>query len=117
MPTLEKRFGKTGGALAFVPLWAFWHTPLFWITPGYRSMELAGVLGWLASLVAGSIVLQRVRHSSNSVLAVILFHAGMDIFFNSRSPQGVMNMMGALITILGVLVFFKNLQEQRGRQT
>ena len=108
MPLLEERLGLRKAAFVFVFFWALWHLPLFWITPGYRSMDFASIMGWLASLIAGSLILQRVYHSTNSLVAVSLFHGGMDIFFNSRSPEGVMTIMGAVTTLLGVALLVKN---------
>ncbi len=103
-PYLDSKFGYRLSVCFFVALWSLWHLPLFWITPGYKSMGLGAILGWIFSLWAGATILQKVHCTTQSIFAVAIFHGLMDIFFNSSSPDGVMMIMGAIVSFFGIII-------------
>lgn len=85
--------------------WAFWHIPLFY-RPGYTSLNAAGIVGWLFSLLTGSILLTwPYNESRGSILVVALLHAAIDVVFTSDSDsQYLVNATGALVTLWGITV-------------
>ena len=69
-------------------------------------MGVLGVIGWLFSLLTGSILLTWLYNESRgSLLVVALFHAGVDVAFTSAASSPVaVNTAGALITLWGIAV-------------
>lgn len=86
--------------------WGLWHWPLFLYRPGYVSMDAAGIIGWLFSLLTGSVLLTWLFNSSRgSLLVVAIFHATVDIAFTCEAaPPAVVSVMGALITVWGLVL-------------
>src|SRR5215208_6162757 len=102
-------------------IWAAWHIPLFSFVMGYKSMGLAGVLGWLFSIVTGSVLLAWIYNSTGgSVLIVAIFHGTLDMAINSPAGPELVNVMGALVTIWGLAVLAwggpKHLSRRRRKQ-
>jgi uncharacterized protein len=84
--------------------WAIWHLPLFAFADGMAAMGPAEVVGWLASIVTGAFLLTFVYlRSGGSVLAVALFHGTLDILINSPTGGPLQMVMGALVTVAGIL--------------
>lgn len=70
-------------------------------------MGIGGALGWLASMITGSILMTWLFNSTRgSVLCVALFHGTLDIAMTSPVSGGLMSMMGAVITVWGVAIPF-----------
>ena len=69
-------------------------------------MGVVGVIGWLLSLLTGSILLTWLYNESRgSLLVVALFHGGVDVAFTSAASSPVaVNTAGALITLWGAAV-------------
>jgi uncharacterized protein len=86
--------------------WALWHLPLFFYRPGYTTMDWIGILGWLFSLLTGSILLTWLYNSSkSSVLICAVFHSTIDIAFTTDlADKNIVNYMGILITVWGILI-------------
>ena len=79
--------------------WAIWHAAQFLFLPGFVDMGVAGAIGYLCSLLTGTMSLTR-RHikSQGSLLAVAHFHAGVDETFTSAAALSVaVNTTGAPI--------------------
>lgn len=91
--------------------WALWHLPLFFYRPGYTTMEWTGILGWVFSLLTGSILLTWLYNSSRaSILICAVFHSTIDIAFTADiADKNIVNYMGFLITLWGILtiIIFK----------
>jgi uncharacterized protein len=104
LPALQKKFNPFWASLILAIGWALWHWPLFLYRPGYTEMGLSGIAGWFMSLVTGSILLTWMYNRSKSILVCAFFHATIDIVFTSdiASPD-VMNIVGAIVTIWGLL--------------
>ncbi len=111
LPPLQKRFNALTSAIILTVLWAAWHWPLFFYRPGYVAMDIAGITGWILSLLTGSILLTWLYNSSRgSILICAVFHATVDIAFTADfADKDVVNYMGFLITVWGILtiVIFK----------
>jgi uncharacterized protein len=106
LPRLQARHSALVSSLLLTLGWAVWHAPLFLYRPGYTGMDVAGIAGWLFSLVTGSVLLTWLYNGSRgSLLVVAIFHAAIDVVFTSEgSTPAVVNAAGALITIWGVIV-------------
>ncbi len=104
LPRLQGSFSAFTASLVLSLVWALWHLPLFFYRPGYMEMGPFDIIGWVFSLLTGSIILAWLFNSTRgSVLICALFHASMDIAFTSNLARaGIMNYVGALVTILGI---------------
>ena len=68
-------------------------------------MDFAGILGWLFSLLTGSILLTWLYNSSKgSILICAVFHSTIDIAFTADiADKNKVIYMGFLITVWGIL--------------
>jgi len=108
LPYLQSKYNALVASLLLSVFWAVWHWPLFFYRPGYVSMDVVGVFGWLFSLATGSVLLSWLFNSSRgSILACAIFHATVDIAFTSDfSNAEIVQYTGALITIWGIVTIF-----------
>jgi membrane protease YdiL (CAAX protease family) len=106
LPRLQASHSALVASLLLTLGWAVWHVPLFLYRPGYTGMNAVGMAGWLFSLVTGSVLLTWLYNGSRgSLLVVAIFHATIDVVFTSESSSPVVvNVVGALITLWGVIV-------------
>jgi uncharacterized protein len=106
LPRLQIRHSALYASLLLTLGWAVWHIPLFFYHVGYTSMNLTGIAGWFFSLMTGSVLLTWLYNESRgSILVVALFHASTDMVFTaSNSVPSVVNIAGALMTVLGIVV-------------
>ncbi|AWH83978.1 CPBP family intramembrane metalloprotease [Flavobacterium album] len=105
LPRLQAKYNALWAGIILTVFWAIWHWPLFLYRPGYTSMGIAGISGWIFSLLTGSILLSWIYNSSRaSILACAIFHATIDIAFLADFSDGtIANYMGMLITIWGIV--------------
>jgi len=105
LPRLQIKMNALTASILLTLFWALWHLPLFFYRPGYITMEFAGIVGWIFSLLTGSILLTWLYNSSKAgILACAIFHSTIDIAFTAdTSNQNLMNYMGVLITAWGIL--------------
>ena len=102
LPVLQERFSPLQATLMVTVIWAVWHWPLFLFSPGLANLNAAGMAGWLFSLLTGACILTLVFNGTGgSVLLAAGFHATMDIAF--LGPPEVMMVVGALISIIGIM--------------
>jgi membrane protease YdiL (CAAX protease family) len=85
-------------------IWALWHLPLFAFAPGLSRMGSVEVLGWYFSIVTGAVLFTWLMNSTGSIAIVAVFHGVMDIVFVAPAGPLVVNILGALITVWGVMV-------------
>ncbi len=105
LPRMQARRTALTSALFLSGAWAGWHLPLFAFSGGLSSMGMAGVAGWLFSLVTGSILMAWLfNRSHGSVLAVALFHGVLDIVMTSPVKGALPSVMGAIITLWGLAI-------------
>ena len=85
--------------------WALWHLPLFYYRTGYMTMDMAGIFGWVFSLLTGSILLTWLFNSTRaSILICAIFHSTIDIAFTTDlADKSIVSYMGILITVWGIL--------------
>lgn len=111
LPRLQAKNSALTASIILTLFWAVWHWPLFLYRPGLMGMSIAGTLGWLFSLLTGSILLTWLYNASGgSILVCAIFHATVDIaFLADFNDQQMANYMGMLITVWGIatLIIFK----------
>ena len=108
LPRLQSRYNALMSCVILTMFWAIWHWPLFLYRPGYMDMGFAAIAGWFLSLLTGSILLSWLYNSSRgSILVCAIFHATIDIAFTSdlSDPQ-IINTVGMLVTVWGLLTIF-----------
>lgn len=111
LPRMQGRFNALTASIVLTVFWALWHWPLFLYRPGYAAMDVAGAVGWVLSLLTGSILLTWLYNASRgSVLIAAVFHSTIDVAFTADfADQNIVNYMGFLITVWGIvtLVVFR----------
>jgi uncharacterized protein len=108
LPRLQGRFNPVTASLVLTVFWTLWHLPLFFYRPGYTSMEVDGIAGWVFSLITGSILLSWFYNSSRgSILICAVFHSTIDIVFTADlANTAIVNYMGFMITLWGIATLF-----------
>lgn len=108
LPRLQETFSPKIATLILSLFWAGWHIPLFLYRPGYSSMDVGGIAGWVMSILTGAILLSWIYNkTSGSILIAALFHATIDIVFTSQASSGkIVNYLGFLITLWGIATWF-----------
>lgn len=105
LPRLQVRLNALTSSIVLTVFWALWHWPLFFYRPGYTTMDAAGIIGWVLSLLTGSVLLTWLFNSSRaSILVCAVFHSTIDIAFTADlADKNMVNYMGFLITCWGLL--------------
>jgi membrane protease YdiL (CAAX protease family) len=108
LPRLQENMNAFWASTALTVGWALWHWPLFLYRPGYTSMDIYGIIGWILSLYTGSILLTWLYNSSRgSVLICAVFHSTIDIAFTSDvADPNVIGYLGMFVTLWGIAVIF-----------
>jgi uncharacterized protein len=111
LPIFQEKFNALTSSIILTVFWALWHWPLFFYRPGYISMDMAGITGWIFSLLTGSVLLTWLFNSAGaSILICAVFHSTIDIAFTADlADKNIVNYMGFLITVWGILtiIIFK----------
>ena len=119
LPAFQRQWSALKSSIFFTLFWAVWHLPLFFYRPGYVGMDVFGIIGWLVSLLTGSILLTWLFNSSRgSILICAIFHATIDMaFVNRLAEKNLVGYLGFLITTWGIAVFLffgaRNLSKQK----
>ncbi|HZD70354.1 MAG TPA: nitroreductase family deazaflavin-dependent oxidoreductase [Actinomycetes bacterium] len=105
-PRLRERHTLGAAALMLAVPWAIWHTPLFWIDTGMRSITLVAIPGWLLGLAAGAVVLGWLyERARSSVLVVALFHALLNMASATEGTEGIpAGVVSALVIIWAIVI-------------
>jgi membrane protease YdiL (CAAX protease family) len=106
LPRLQTgRRSALTAALILGLFWAAWHIPLFSFAMSFKSMGLVAIPGWFISMLVGSVLLAWLYNSTGgSVLIVAIFHGTLDLTIGSPAGPQLANVMGALVTIWGLVV-------------
>lgn len=104
LPLLQSRYSALLSSFMLAGLWALWHWPLFLYRPGYINMDLVNSVGWLVSLLTGSVVLTWLFNSSRgNIIVCVIFHSAMDVAFTvDFMDSGIVNLIGLLVVICGI---------------
>jgi membrane protease YdiL (CAAX protease family) len=117
LPLLQDRYSALVSSLVVGATWAGWHLPLFLnAATTHGGWPLSQQLIWIVSIMAGSILWTWMYNSTGSVLAVAVFHAGvngMGIFHpadtEALAPGGVpntwLNLLAEVTGALPLVVF------------
>ncbi|MEP7197540.1 MAG: type II CAAX endopeptidase family protein [Saprospiraceae bacterium] len=105
LPRLQNKMNALTASIALTFFWALWHLPLFFYRTGYNTMDMAGIFGWVFSLLTGSILLTWLFNSTRAnILICAIFHSTVDIAFTTDlADKNIVNYMGILITVWGIL--------------
>jgi membrane protease YdiL (CAAX protease family) len=108
LPVLKSKYSALISSLILTAPWALWHLPTFFYNENMMTMGLAGTVGWVLSLVTGSIILTWIFNGSRgSILVVALFHGMVDVVFTSQAVSGKLdNYVGAMITFVAIAIIF-----------
>ncbi|HLO69963.1 MAG TPA: CPBP family intramembrane glutamic endopeptidase [Flavipsychrobacter sp.] len=114
LPKLQQRYKPVKAALVLTVFWIIWHWPLFLYRQGYTEMGIGGIVGWIFSMLTGSVLLSWMFNASKgSILVVAIFHATIDIAFTAdMANANIVNYAGAIITIWGIAMLLV-LRKQR----
>jgi len=100
LPRIQARYTALPSALLLGLAWAGWHLPLFTFSEGLSSLGVGGTIGWLMSILTGSVLMTWFFNSSaGSVLAVAIFHGVLDVFMTSPVAPQIATVMGAILTV------------------
>lgn len=88
LPRLQQHLGSLGGTVVLGVIWAFWHTPLFFI-PGSKQYGQS-MFEYAVWVVCLSIIITAIwNKSKQSVLVAIIVHETQNtIAFSMTSPDG-----------------------------
>lgn len=121
LPRLQQHFSALTASALLTVGWAIWHWPLFYYTgSGYSAMVMGDVVGWLFSLLLGSVLFTWLfNQSRGSILACAFFHGMMDVAFMAdlRMP-GVQPFVGGAVAVAGLyimLVYGPKTLSRRGK--
>jgi uncharacterized protein len=118
LPLLQSHFAPLPATLILSVVWAAWHLPLFFFSPGLSSMGIGGIAGWYASLVTGAAILTWLTNSTRgSILLAAAFHATMDLAFSPSISPVATTLIGAAVTVWGVFAVGWLLLPSRARST
>lgn len=114
LPLLQNRFSPAAATLIVSVIWAAWHLPLFWFSPGLSGLGIGGVAGWFMSLLTGAAILTWLTNSTRgSILLAAAFHAMMDLAFSPSISPLATSVIGVAVTVGGVAAFVRLLLPSR----
>lgn len=97
--------GWIRAAIIIGVLWGAWHLPYFFYKDNFIALGMGGFVGYLISIVMGSILLAWIyRGSGNSILMVALWHGTFDFVSASPVAAGSANAVISIVVITWVLV-------------
>ena len=103
LPVLQNQFPALLSTLILSVIWALWHLPLFWFSPGLAALDSGGIVGWGLSLLTGAVILTWLANSTGGgVLIAAGFHATMDLAFAPSLSPLATSLIGGMVTVWGV---------------
>ena len=104
LPRLQKGRSAWFATVILSIFWAIWHLPLFGFA---MSMNLGEAVGWYVSILLGAVIFTWLYNSARgSILIAAIFHGTADIVFTSPSPGDLATIIGVLMTLWGITIFF-----------
>ncbi len=72
--------GVVRTSLLVAAVWVPWHLPLFWVSESFRGFGAIGIVTWVVSITAGSVVLTWMYvGSGHSIAVVALWHTSFNM--------------------------------------
>ena len=106
---LAPRLGFRRTALLVAAVWAPWHLPLFWVSESFADRGLAGTVGWLVSITAGSVVLTWVYlGSGRSIWVVALWHTAFNLVTGTEAGGGLAAPVVSAAVIVAAVVLVRH---------
>lgn len=103
LPRMQARMGRLRASVVVAAVWAGWHLPLFWFAAGMKAMGGPEVVGWMASMVTGSILMTWLWNRSRAGTSVVaLFHGVLDVVMTAPGAPGITAAVGAVLTLAGI---------------
>ena len=93
LPILQDSYSALTSSAVVGVTWATWHLPLFLnATTTHGGWPLSQQLLWMVSILAGSVLWTWMYNSTGSVLAVAVFHAGINAMgiFHPADPAALL---------------------------
>ena len=82
--------GRFRAVLVTIPLWLFWHLPLFWINVSMQALLGPMLIGWMIGLALGAFVLAHVYVlTGRRLLAVVLWHVAYNFSVATAATSGL----------------------------
>ncbi len=97
--------GWVRAAMIIGVLWGLWHLPYFFYKENFIALGIGGFVGYLVSIVMGSILLSWIyRGSGHSILLVALWHGLFDFVSASPVAEGTGNAILSSVVIVWVIL-------------
>ncbi len=104
LPRLQKGRTAWSATVILSVFWAIWHLPLFGFA---MKMNMGEAVGWYISILLGAVIFTWLYNSGRgSILIAAVFHGTADIVFTSPSPGDLAAIIGVLMTLWGIIIFF-----------
>lgn len=87
-PTLMRHRSRITATLMLSAVWALWHLPLFAVNAGMTAMIGPALIGWAIGLTLGAFVLADLALTTDSLLAVALWHTAYNYAVATEAAQG-----------------------------
>lgn len=112
---LQERHSAVGASLLVVPIWAFWHLPLFGLLATYRGFGLLTLAGFLVGLGSGSVLLGRVYGvAGGSVLATAVWHGTYNLGAGTAAGTGLLAaVITSFVMVWAVVVLLAAVRRRR----
>lgn len=116
LPTLQSRLRPLSSAVIVSVAWAGWHAPMFVVVDTFRSFSLSILIGWVAGLLCGSIVLTWLyNRSGGSILLVAIWHATYNVVSGTDGAEGLLAAVSTTL-VVGLAVSLVGLEVRAMRR-
>lgn len=112
-PAWSRVVGPQKASLAVAGVWCLWHLPAFFCNPTYQSLGWA-ILGWVFSLVAGSVLLSwMITASQGSLGPVVVWHSVFDFLTISDASGPFLAPLLSMAVVAVVPLVWRPLNQPR----
>ena len=100
-PEFTKEYPARISTLYVAFFWVPWHLPLFFFDPNFSTMGVFGAVGWVVSIVFGSLLLGWLTNQAKfSLWSAILWHGTFNFFTASERLNPLLpGLMSAMVII------------------
>lgn len=94
--------------------WGLWHFPVFFFRNSYMSMGAFEIIGWVVSLIFGSIFLTWLYNASGrSVFVTAIWHALFDAATVGEISVGIITIILSIIVIVMTIVVMPKINREK----
>lgn len=110
LPKLLERYSILKATLILWIFWTFWHLPFFFYLPNYMDMGVGGMIGFVFSLLSGTIFLSWLfERSGKNISTTILWHGLFNVVTASAFGNGniamILSMIIIFVSIMVIIVW------------